>query len=117
MRIDSIPAVGEKAAQSLYEEGSFHTAEAVAYAYGPDVVACDGIDASIYLNAQELVAEMSDLSNQKSLSNENYWCTACSDEGNPFGSSPKFSNERACTTHMQQCSQCPPGYGDVGYRG
>lgn len=116
MRIDCISGVGDKAAQALYEEGGFQTAEAVAYAYGPDVVACEGIDASIYLNAQELVSEMSDLSHEKAMSNQDYWCNACEDEDNPLGSSTKFGNEMACTTHMQNCSQCPPGYGDVGYQ-
>ena len=100
MRLTEIPAVGEKAAQSLYEEGSFHTAEAVAYAYGPDVVSCDGIDASIYLNAQELVASKGGKSAERVLEQQNYFCENCGMDGGLGG---KFNNETACLSHMETC--------------
>ena len=100
MRLDSISGVGAQAAETLYTEGNYRTAEAVAYGFGPEVVSLDGIDANIFLNAQELVASKGGKSAERVLEQQNYFCENCGMDGGLGG---KFNNETACLSHMETC--------------
>ena len=110
MRLTEVRGVGSGTAETIHDQLGFSTAEELAYGFGPDIVDCDGVDAPLYLNAQKLVAEKSDLRREEILSQQKYYCSHCETK---FSGLKSFSTPQVCSSHMQSCDDCPPGVGDV----